>query len=67
MRTHTRKALGCLGLLTYLAVYAAAAATLGGALTPVLPAWGELVYYAVAGVVWIFPLRPLFIWMKQQS
>ena len=65
MNMRTRKAVGCAGLILYMAIYAAAAATLGAWLLPSLPYWGELVYYAIAGVIWIFPLKPLFIWMNR--
>ncbi len=65
MDTRTRKAIGCYGLLAYLALYAALAASLGVALAPALPTWAELIYYAVAGILWIFPLRPLFRWMNR--
>jgi hypothetical protein len=65
MQMRTRKALGTFGLLVYLALYAAGAATIGSALIPILPAWAELVFYAVAGIIWIFPLRPLFRWMTR--
>jgi len=27
------------------------------------PVWVEPVLYAVLGIVWIVPLKPLFIWM----
>jgi hypothetical protein len=67
MDTRARKAVGCMALLTYLGVYAVLAASLGAALLPVLPAWGELAFYAIAGVVWIFPLKPLFDWMNRAS
>lgn len=60
-----RKAVGCFALLTYLAVYALLAASVGVALAPMLPSWAELIYYAVAGIVWIAPLRPLFAWMNR--
>jgi hypothetical protein len=65
MHTRTRKAIGCFALLAYLAIYAILAASLGAALAPRLPAWGDLLYYAIAGVIWIFPLRPLFAWMSR--
>jgi hypothetical protein len=60
MDARTRKAVGCFALLAYLAAYALLAASIGGALAPRLPAWGELVYYAAAGIIWIFPLRRCF-------
>ncbi|MGH6949993.1 MAG: DUF2842 domain-containing protein [Vitreimonas sp.] len=65
MNMRARKAVGCAGLLLYMFLYAAAAATLGAWLLPALPFWAELAYYAVAGVIWIFPLKPLFAWMNR--
>jgi hypothetical protein len=65
MNSRTRKAAGCFVLLCYLALYAALAASIGVWLAPALPTWAELAYYAVAGVVWIFPLTPLFGWINR--
>ncbi len=65
MDMRTRKAIGCFGLLAYLAVYAISAASLGAALAPLLPTWAQLIYFAIAGVIWIFPLKPLFAWMNR--
>ncbi len=60
----TRKALGCAMLLAYLGLYAAAAGTLGALLAPDLPAWGQVTYFAIAGIAWVAPLKPLFAWMN---
>jgi len=65
MNVRTRKAIGCFALLAYLAVYAALAAGIGVWLASLIPAWAQLVYYAIAGIVWIFPLKPLFGWMNR--
>ena len=67
MDQRTRKAAGCLVLLSYLALYAALAASVGVFLAPLLPTWAELVFYAIAGVIWVFPLKPLFAWMNRRS
>lgn len=67
MDMRARKALGCAALLLYLGLYAGAAALLGAALLPVLPGWAELAFFSVAGVIWIFPLKPLFAWMNRQT
>jgi hypothetical protein len=67
MNQQARKAIGCGGLLVYLGAYAAGAATLGTLIAPALPAWGGLAYYAVAGVIWILPLKPLFGWMNRRD
>jgi hypothetical protein len=29
-----------------------------------LPAWLHAIYYLVAGIAWILPLRPLLRWME---
>lgn len=65
MDIRTRKAIGCAGLLAYMGLYAVLAATLGAYLMPMLPFWAEMVFFAVAGIVWIFPLKPMFNWMKR--
>ena len=65
MNTRSRKALGCFVLLAYLAVYAGVAGALGAMLTGKIPTWAQLAYFAAAGIVWIFPLKPLFAWMNK--
>ncbi len=64
MKTRTRKAIGCLALLFYVGLYAAAAAALGAWLAPSLPDWAELSFYAIAGIAWVLPLKPMFAWMN---
>jgi Protein of unknown function (DUF2842) len=64
MKTRARKAIGSLALLAYVGLYAAAAAVLGAWLAPSLPGWAELAFYAVAGIAWVAPLKPLFAWMN---
>ncbi len=29
-----------------------------------LPIWVQAILYAIAGVIWLIPLRPLLIWME---
>lgn len=65
MNPRGRKALGCAFLLLYLTLYIVFAAALGIWLAPRLPVWAELIYYAVAGIVWALPLKPMFDWMKR--
>lgn len=67
MDVRARKALGCLILLAYIAIYSLLAASLGVALLPLLPVWAQLIYYAIAGIVWIFPLKPLFAWINKSQ
>jgi hypothetical protein len=65
MNMRARKAFGCFTLLAYLALYAALAATLGAYLLPLLPGWAELIYFVIAGIVWVVPLKQLFAWMNR--
>jgi hypothetical protein len=35
-----------------------------GALIVTAPWWAQTPFYLVAGIVWIFPLKPLLRWME---
>lgn len=58
-----RKPVGILGLLAYLAVYALTISAFADQLAT-LPKWLATILYLVAGVAWVIPLRPLFLWMN---
>jgi hypothetical protein len=57
-----RKLFGMGVLIFGLTLYVGLAAWLGTALRP-FPWIVELVYYALAGVLWVFPVRTLLRWM----
>jgi hypothetical protein len=64
MAPTARRAIGSFAILAYLVAYIGVAATLGGHVV----GFGQiaaLVFFAVAGVAWVFPLRPLFKWMNR--
>lgn len=63
MEPSWRKPAGILGLLLYLALYAALVSSFADALGA-LPGWLMLITYIVLGVAWVLPLRPLFLWMN---
>jgi predicted membrane channel-forming protein YqfA (hemolysin III family) len=63
MEPSWRKPAGMIGLLFYLAVYAVLVVQFADGLSA-LPKWLELVAYLILGVVWIAPLKPLFLWMN---
>ncbi|HVV34365.1 MAG TPA: DUF2842 domain-containing protein [Vitreimonas sp.] len=67
MDVRARKAIGCAVLLGYLALYTIAAATLGGIVGAHAPQLVLVLYYAVAGIAWVAPLKPLFAWMNGQT
>lgn len=58
-----RKALGSLAIVVWLIGYIAVAVMIGERLHA-LPAIAPLLFYAVAGVAWVLPLRGLFKWMN---
>ena len=58
-----RKPAGILLILLLIAVWAFLVASLIE-LMPDLPWPIETVFYVVAGIVWILPLRPLLSWME---
>lgn len=58
-----RKPIAVIVMLAFLTFWIWAAGTLGTHLTG-LPRWVQLVFYVVAGIGWIIPLRPLFLWMN---
>lgn len=58
-----KKALGSLAILAWLTAYIVVAVMIGERLHG-LPDIIPLIYYAVAGVAWVLPLRGLFKWMN---
>lgn len=58
-----RKPVGILGLLLYLALYALAVSLFADALSA-LPTPLLVLAYLIAGLAWLLPLRPLFLWMN---
>ena len=58
-----RKPAGILLILLLIALWAFLVASLAE-LMPDLPWPIEAAYYVVAGIAWIFPLRPLLLWIE---
>ncbi|MGE0829987.1 MAG: DUF2842 domain-containing protein [Hyphomonadaceae bacterium] len=63
MSPRLRTALGALAIIVFLIAYIVGAVWLGDHV-PAQPPWLRLAYYAVAGVAWGLPLKPLFTWMN---
>lgn len=58
-----RKPVGMLGILAYVIVWAIGIASLSG----IVGDWHILiqaVFYLIAGIIWIFPLKPVLKWME---
>lgn len=61
-----RRAIGAAVILLYLTVYVIVAVTIGSHLTDA-PWFLQLPFYAIAGICWALPLRPLFSWLGRKS
>ncbi len=64
MRPRIKKLIGIFILLPYFIAYAFAAAALG---EQVPDFWLlKLLYFMVAGIVWVFPVKYLMMWMNAE-
>jgi len=63
MSLRARKLVGSIVLFTWMVVFALVAMALIAMLPSRPHVLIEMVMYAVLGIVWIVPLKPLFIWM----
>jgi hypothetical protein len=61
-----RRALGGFGIVVWLVLYIGAAAAIGDRMT-VAPLLAQVAFFAIAGVAWVLPLRPVFTWMRAGS
>jgi hypothetical protein len=62
MSPRVRKLIGMVGILAFLAAYVVGVATLGDHVPKLW--WAQVIYFALAGVVWGVPLFPLIRWMN---
>jgi len=65
MNMRMRKLVGLFILLTWLGIYCIFAVGLAVLILPNAHWFVELLYYATAGMAWIFPVRYLFVWMNR--
>ena len=59
-----RKAIGSLAILVWLTAWIVGAVTVAGMMATA-PQLVLLLFYAVSGLAWVIPLRPLFLWMNR--
>ena len=58
-----RKPAGMIAILGIVAIWAALIATF----SEQIGSWhwaAQLLFYAFAGIIWIFPVRPILVWME---
>ena len=65
MHTHTRKLIGTIVLLVFLALYALAAGVIGAGLITLAPHWMQFAYFVTAGLAWVIPAGLLIRWMQR--
>ncbi|HEV2747665.1 MAG TPA: DUF2842 domain-containing protein [Allosphingosinicella sp.] len=58
-----RKPAGIFLILLLIAVWAAIVASVAGRLDGV-PAPVQAIFYLIAGIVWVVPVRPVLVWME---
>ncbi len=61
-----RKLVGSLILLVWLVAYIAVAAVIGDRIAGEHWAW-KVLYFPIAGVAWVLPLRPLINWIHAKD
>ncbi len=63
MSPRARKPIAMIVLIVWLGAYIVGVASFSGQLADA-PRLVQLVFYIIAGVAWVLPLRPLFRWMN---
>ncbi len=61
-----RKLVGSLLLLAWLVAYIAVAAVIGDRISSEHWAW-KLLYFPIAGIAWVIPLKPLLRWIHSKD
>ena len=63
MNPSIRKPIGVILLILIIAGWAVIVASFSSEISA-LPVWAQIPVYAVCGIVWILPLKPLLQWME---
>ncbi len=64
MKATYRRGIGILLTLVVLMVYSFFAASVGSLLAD-KPWYAQIAFFAVAGIGWVFPLYPVYVWMRR--
>lgn len=65
MQARTRKLIGTVVLLVFLGAYAWAAVIIAAGRITLAPHWVQLLYFALAGLLWVIPAGLLIRWMQR--
>lgn len=58
-----RQGVGMMLILLWIILWCVGVASVGGLITGA-PWWAQAPFYVVAGIIWIFPLKPVLRWME---
>ena len=65
MSARSRKLIGMVVLLIFLALYAWAAMMIGAGRLTLAPQWAQFAYFVTAGLAWVIPAGLLIRWMQR--
>ncbi|MGH6876662.1 MAG: DUF2842 domain-containing protein [Rhizomicrobium sp.] len=65
MTPHFRKLIGTIVMLVWLPIYALIAMSIGVRVLPQAAWYAALLYYALAGTLWIIPVGLMLPWMHR--
>jgi predicted membrane channel-forming protein YqfA (hemolysin III family) len=61
-----RKFIGAMAILVWVTAYIAVVAVFGDRVTKE-PLWIQLIFFPVAGLAWVIPIKPLLKWMHAKD
>ncbi len=67
MTARTRKLIGTIVLLLFLAAYATLAAVIGAGRIALAPQWVQFAFFLTAGLAWVIPAGLLIRWMQRSD
>lgn len=65
MPQRIRKLVGTIVLVTFVSIYALVTMTVAAAKLPGTAGWVQLIFFAVAGLLWVLPAAALIAWMSK--
>jgi len=66
MPPRLKRLIGACLIVLFVVVYAFVASLVGSGILAGKPAWVQILYFPVAGLLWIFPVGALIVWMYRK-
>jgi hypothetical protein len=63
MPVRLKRLIGTIIIVVFVVFYALTASLAGDVIVKHQPIWLQLIYFAIAGLLWIFPVGALIYWM----